>query len=122
VWPLSGAETAVSGCNPYLCDLNFILVLSAPAPCRARLVACSRPTKPPSIRPLLEHVASAISGFDLVANDMRQRHLGNLAGEGGALGAPVPKRIFPPPPSCSTEKSWLHFRPPPVDFSVPDWR
>src|SRR5262249_9344038 len=22
----------------------------------------------------------------------------------------------PPPPSCSTEKSWLHFRPPPVDF------
>src|SRR5262249_38900567 len=21
-----------------------------------------------------------------------------------------------PPPSCSTEKSWLHFRPPPVDF------
>ena len=22
----------------------------------------------------------------------------------------------PPPPSCSTGKSWLHFRPPPVDF------
>src|SRR5262249_33741183 len=24
--------------------------------------------------------------------------------------------INPPPPSCSTGKSWLHFRPPPVDF------
>src|SRR5262249_57145592 len=46
--------------------------------------------------PLLEHVASAICGFDLAADDVRQRHLGNLAGEVRSLGTPVPERRAEP--------------------------
>src|SRR5262245_48488941 len=38
---------------------------------------------------------------------------GRLRVHGGAMSRTPPP---PPPPSCSTGKSWLHFRPPPVDF------
>src|SRR5262249_5136834 len=38
---------------------------------------------------LLEHVATPVRGFDLAPDDMRQRHLGNLAREVGARGYPV---------------------------------
>jgi hypothetical protein len=41
------------------------------------------------------------------------------------FGGPFAENLHVPmlrllsPPSCSTEKSWVHFRPPPVDFCGP---
>src|ERR1700730_4116877 len=43
------------------------------------------------LAPLFEQVTSAISGFDLVTDHMRQCHLGDLTREVGLLGCPVSK-------------------------------
>src|SRR5262249_10581588 len=39
--------------------------------------------------PLLEHVAAPVCGLDLAADDVCQRHLGNLARKVRSLGCPI---------------------------------
>jgi hypothetical protein len=45
---------------------------------------------------LPEQIAASVGGLDLVANRMRQRHLGNFEREAGALGSPIAKLDWKP--------------------------
>src|SRR5215472_584042 len=69
------------------------------APDRDHLVGVWGSRRCAELRPCLgqlptlrEHVTAPISGLDLVADDVRQRHFPNLARESGQLGAPIGER------------------------------
>ena len=62
--------------------------------------------------------ASGLAATELwqVRTGRRQRVTVDLRQATAALRSGRYLQLAPPPPSCSTGKSWLHFRPPPVDF------